>query len=134
VGRSAAADGELAETNALAEIDLSTVEGLKTLRSGGPSLYCKLVGLFETGSTRALVELEAALAGGDHPAAGALCHKLASSAANVGALAFARCVRQLEKSCAERDAVKAAGLYRAIRAAHPELLGELGRIGLKASA
>jgi hypothetical protein len=59
---------------------------------------------------------------------------LASSAANVGALAFARCVRQMERSCAERDAVKAAGLYRTIRAAHPPLLEELERLELKASA
>jgi signal transduction histidine kinase/ligand-binding sensor domain-containing protein/CheY-like chemotaxis protein/HPt (histidine-containing phosphotransfer) domain-containing protein len=125
---------DVMETNALVEIDLSTVDGLKTLRSGGPSLYCKLVGLFETGSTRAIGELEAALADGDLPAAGALCHKLASSAANVGALAFARCVRQMERSCAERDAVKAAGLYRTIRAAHPPLLEELERLELKASA
>jgi signal transduction histidine kinase/ligand-binding sensor domain-containing protein/CheY-like chemotaxis protein/HPt (histidine-containing phosphotransfer) domain-containing protein len=123
-----------ADAAALAEIDRSTVEGLKALRSSGPSLYSKLVDLFQTGSTRAIDELDAALAGSDYPAAGATCHKLASSAANVGALAFARHVRQLERICDERDAAKAAALYGTIRAAHPLLLEQLARLELKASA
>jgi HPt (histidine-containing phosphotransfer) domain-containing protein len=63
-----------------------------------------------------------------------VCHKLASSAANVGALAFARYVRQLEKSCEERQAVRAARLFATIRAAHPALLEELTRLDLQESA
>jgi len=43
-------------------------------------------------------------------------------AANVGALVFASHVRQLEKSCGERDAAKAVALYRIIRGAHRPLL------------
>ncbi len=43
-----------ADSPALAEIDSSTVDGLKALRSSGPSLYSKLVDLFQSGSTRAM--------------------------------------------------------------------------------
>jgi hypothetical protein len=59
---------------------------------------------------------------------------LASSAANVGALVFARYVRQLEKTCNERDAAKAGALYCTIRDAHRPLLEELTRLELRASA
>ena len=66
--------------------------------------------------------------------AGAVCHKLASSAANVGALVFASHVRQLEKSCNERDAARAVALYRVIRGAHRPLLEALTRLELRVSA
>ena len=126
--------GAAAESAPLVEIDMSTLEGLKALRAHGPSLYSKLVALFQSGSSRAIEELDTSLSDGDHPAASAVCHKLASSAANVGALAFARYVRQLEKACNDRDGTKAAALYGTIRAAHPPLLEELARLELKASA
>jgi signal transduction histidine kinase/ligand-binding sensor domain-containing protein/HPt (histidine-containing phosphotransfer) domain-containing protein/ActR/RegA family two-component response regulator len=122
------------ESATLAEIDSSTVGGLKALRTSGPSLYSKLVDLFENGSTRSIEELDAALADGDYPSAGAICHKLASSAANVGALVFARYVRQLEKTCNERDTARAGALYATIRSAHRPLLEELARRELRASA
>ncbi|MGD0501277.1 MAG: two-component regulator propeller domain-containing protein [Steroidobacteraceae bacterium] len=133
-GSASPASGAAAEFAALAEIDTSTVDGLKALRSSGPSLYSKLVDLFQSGSTRAIEELDAVLAAGDYPSAGAICHKLASSAANVGALVFARYVRQLEKTCNERDAAKAGALYCTIRDAHRPLLEELTRLELRASA
>jgi CheY-like chemotaxis protein len=126
--------GATADSAALAEIDSSTVEGLKALRSSGPGLYSKLTDLFRSGSTRAIEELDAALADGDYASAGAVCHKLASSAANVGALVFASHVRQLEKSCGERDAAKAVALYRNIRGAHRPLLEALTRLELRVSA
>jgi CheY-like chemotaxis protein len=126
--------GATADSAALAEIDSSTVDGLKALRSSGPGLYSKLTDLFRSGSTRAIEELDAALADGDYASAGAVCHKLASSAANVGALVFASHVRQLEKSCGERDAAKAVALYRIIRGAHRPLLEALTRLELRVSA
>ncbi len=122
------------ESAALAEIDSSTVDGLKALRSSGPGLYSKLADLFQIGSSRSMEELDAALARGDYPSAAAICHKLASSAANVGALVFARHVRQLEKTCNERDAARAGALFRTIRGAHRPLLDELARLELRASA
>jgi CheY-like chemotaxis protein/HPt (histidine-containing phosphotransfer) domain-containing protein len=117
------------------QVDPGTVLGLRNLRSGVPAdLYSKLLVLFRPGSTRSMEQLESALAAEDFAAAGAVCHKLASSAANVGALAFARYVRQLEKSCEERQAVRAARLFATIRAAHPALLEELTRLDLQESA
>ena len=120
---------------AAAEIDAGTVIGLKNLRGGGQSnLYSKLVDLFRPVSTKTIDQLQSALASDDFGTASALCHKLASSAANVGALAFAQYIRQLEKACDERDRVRAERLYDTIRAAHPPLIEELTRLQLRESA
>jgi signal transduction histidine kinase/ligand-binding sensor domain-containing protein/CheY-like chemotaxis protein len=117
------------------EVDPGTVLGLRSLHSGAPTdLYSKLVVLFRPASTRSMEQLETALAANDYAAAGAVCHKLASSAANVGALAFARYVRQLEKSCEQREADRAVRLFDLIRAAHPALLEELTRLDLQETA
>jgi two-component system sensor histidine kinase BarA len=118
-----------------AEVDPGTVLGLRSLRGGASSdLYAKLLVLFRPASARSIEQLQSALAANDFAAAGAVCHKLASSAANVGALAFARYVRQLEKSCEERAAARVASLFDLIRAAHPALLAELARFDLQESA
>jgi HPt (histidine-containing phosphotransfer) domain-containing protein len=110
----------------LAEIDDATVTGLKNLRRAGRgNLYARLVELFETVSTQAIAEIAAALGTNDFEAAGAVCHSLASSAANVGALAFSRHVRELEQLCEQRDAVRAGRLFEALRTAHPRLIVEL---------
>jgi len=133
---SSAAPSPGAAPREAALIDPNTVLGLRSLRGGGAhsDLYSKLVELFRPASTRSIEDLRSALAAEDFPAAAALCHKLASSSANVGALAFSRYVRQLEKSCAERDAARAARLLDLIRAAHPALLEELRRLDLRESA
>ncbi len=120
---------------AAAEIDAATVSGLKNLRSGGEAnLYTKLVDLFRPASTQSIDQLASAVGSTDLDAAGAICHKLASSAANVGALAFAQYVRQMEKACAERDARRAQQLFQTIRSAHPALLEELSRMQSRESA
>jgi signal transduction histidine kinase/ligand-binding sensor domain-containing protein/CheY-like chemotaxis protein/HPt (histidine-containing phosphotransfer) domain-containing protein len=120
---------------AATEIDGPTVIGLKNLRSAGPSdLYSKLVDLFRPVSSKTIDQLQFALASDDFETAGALCHKLASSAANVGALAFAQYIRQLEKACQERDRTRAGRLYDTVRAAHPALIDELTRLQLRESA
>ncbi len=134
-GRAAPSVADASEDSAaLAQIDASTVDGLKALRSGGPNLYSKLVDLFQSGSTRAIEDLDAALAAGDYASAGAVCHKLASSSANVGALVFARHVRRLERCCGERDAAGAGALHAVIRCAHRPLLEALARLDLRVSA
>jgi signal transduction histidine kinase/ligand-binding sensor domain-containing protein/CheY-like chemotaxis protein/HPt (histidine-containing phosphotransfer) domain-containing protein len=120
---------------AVAEIDATTVTGLKSLRGGGQSdLYSKLVDLFQPTSSKAIAELDAALGACEFEAASAVCHRLASSAGNVGALAFARYARELERACNERDRIRAQRLYDMIRAAHPALIEELMRLQLRASA
>jgi signal transduction histidine kinase/ligand-binding sensor domain-containing protein/CheY-like chemotaxis protein/HPt (histidine-containing phosphotransfer) domain-containing protein len=117
------------------QVDTATVTALKNLRAAGqPDLYSRLVGLFETGSTQAMTEVDSALAGGDLAAASATCHKLAASAANVGALTFAHQARTLEELCRQRDATRAAQIFAAMRAVHPSLMDELSRHCLSESA
>jgi signal transduction histidine kinase/DNA-binding response OmpR family regulator/streptogramin lyase len=120
---------------ALSDVDAAAVAGLRNLRAGAHvDLYSKLVDLFRAGSTEAIAQLEAELEADDLQAAGGVCHKLASSAANVGALAFARDVRRLEKICNEDDKPRAQRLCDRLAAAHPALLQELIRLQLRASA
>lgn len=74
------------------------------------------------------------MADGDLGAAAALCHKLASSAANVGALAFADDVRRLGRLCTATDETEARRLHRTLERAHPDLLETLMRLRLAATA
>lgn len=104
---------------------------LRTSQQG--DLYTTLVELFRVGSQRSLAELRTAMADRDLRAAAALCHKLASSAANVGALAFADDVRRLGRLCTAADEPGAARLYRALERAHPDLLETLMRLRLAAT-
>jgi CheY-like chemotaxis protein len=122
-------------THGRSQVDTATVTALKNLRAAGqPDLYSRLVGLFETGSAQAMIEIDSALAGGDLAAVSAACHKLAASAANVGALTFARQARTLEELCKQRDGTRAAQSFAAMRAAHPALIDELSRLCLAESA
>lgn len=119
----------------LASVDGHAVSALEGLGSGrrGP-LFKRLVGLYE-GSSRALLgKLEAALAGGDLAAAAGVCHTLKSSSANVGALAFAARVRELEQLCREGQAQRAAIVHRQLSAAHEPLLAALQEFSMAATA
>ena len=88
-------------SESLASVDIAAVEGLRRLRADGHTdLYSKLVDLFQAGSARTLQQLALAFANNDLVAAAALCHKLAPSAANVGAAAFARDAGALQRLCA----------------------------------
>jgi signal transduction histidine kinase/ligand-binding sensor domain-containing protein/CheY-like chemotaxis protein/HPt (histidine-containing phosphotransfer) domain-containing protein len=134
--RGPAAPGAAASpVETVTQIDGQTVTGLKNLRGlGQADLYSKLVGLFQPASAKAIEELGAALAANAFEDAAAVCHKFASSAANVGALVFARHIRDLEKLCRDRDRVGAARLFETIRAALPALTEELTRLQLRESA
>jgi len=89
-------------------VDAAAVASLRRLRGDERTdLYSKLVDLFQAGSAQALAQLAATLDAADLIAAAAVCHKFASSAANVGASAFARDVRQLERLCAAGEAQRA---------------------------
>ncbi|MGH7057852.1 MAG: response regulator, partial [Acetobacteraceae bacterium] len=110
----------------LARVDKATVLRLHGSGARGRTkLYSRLVELFRTGSSAALGELQAALAGGDLTAARATCHKLKSSAANVGAIAFSADVRRLEQLCAAGDSSGAWSAFECLRSAHPALISEL---------
>jgi HPt (histidine-containing phosphotransfer) domain-containing protein len=116
-------------------VDAEVVEGLRRLRAGGrDDLYSKLVDLFQVGSTQTLQQLAVALQKSDCVAAAALCHKLAPSAANVGAMAFARDVRALERLCIAGETGEARQLYGHLAAAHPALIEALLNQRLRASA
>jgi len=122
---------------ALASVDAQAVASLRNLRPGKQvDLYSKLVELFRVGSIESMTQLREALASNDFKRADAVCHKLASSAANVGALVFAREVRRLGQLCASAsaDAAAAAPLHQALQAAHPALLEQLMRRQLRESA
>jgi HPt (histidine-containing phosphotransfer) domain-containing protein len=111
------------------------VASLRNLRSGKQvDLYSKLVDLFRVASSKSLAELHSALIISDFKAAAAICHKLASSAANVGALVFAKDVRQLGQMCIAGDIVAARQLHDDLETAHPTLLEELMRLQLRESA
>lgn len=119
----------------LAEIDPETVARLRGSRvSGRTDLYSKLVDLFNTSSTEALHELDGALRAGNLTAARAICHKLKSSAANVGAIAFSRDVRRLEQLCTSGDLAVATSLFERLRTAHPELIAQMMTLYLRESA
>ena len=119
----------------LSKVDQATVARLRG--SGAPGrthLYARLVELFRGGSTAALGELQASLRSGDLAAARAICHKLKSSAANVGAMAFSEDVRRLEQLCAEGDATAAWSVFERLHAAHPTLISEMTGLERRESA
>ncbi len=119
----------------LSRVDAGAVAGLRKLRSADQSdLYSRLVDLFRAGSSAALAEIRAAIGAGDLGRAAAGCHKLTSSAANVGALAFAGDVRRLGRLCQSGDLESADRLCMQLESAHPALIAELSRLQLRASA
>jgi signal transduction histidine kinase/CheY-like chemotaxis protein/HPt (histidine-containing phosphotransfer) domain-containing protein len=119
----------------LASVDASAVSSLRKLRAGGHTdLYSKLVKLFETGSVESLAQLDAAMTAKDMKAAAGVCHKLASSASNVGALAYGKELRRLEQLCLAGEQEPAAELHRRLQAAHAPLMDALLGLTLKASA
>jgi CheY-like chemotaxis protein/HPt (histidine-containing phosphotransfer) domain-containing protein len=119
----------------LSSVDASAVARLRNLRTGRPGdLYSTLVELFRTGSAESMQRLRVALGSGDFSAAAAVCHKLGSSAANIGALAFAADVRRLGQRCVAADGAGARLLHRTLERAYPGLLEELARLQLRATA
>jgi HPt (histidine-containing phosphotransfer) domain-containing protein len=124
-----------ARSNPLVSVDAAAVASLRRLRGDGQGdLYSKLVDLFQAGSSQSLAQLAATLDAADLIAAAALCHKFAASAANVGASAFARDLRELERLCAAGEARGARELYGRLAAAYPALIEELSALRLRASA
>jgi len=119
----------------LSSVDPTAVSALRNLRAGKHAdLYSKLVDLFRVGSNKSLTELQRALETGDLKTAQSVCHKLASSAANVGALMFAKQVRRLGTLCSEGNVSGAEELKGGLEAAHPMLMDVLMRLQLKESA
>ena len=120
---------------ALASVDANAVAALRRLNAGKQGdLYSKLVELFRTSSTQSLAQLNTAFDADDLPAVAAVCHKLASAAANVGALAFAQAVKELERHALAAEREPALELQEALCTAHLPLLEALQGQRLRASA
>jgi CheY-like chemotaxis protein/HPt (histidine-containing phosphotransfer) domain-containing protein len=116
-------------------VDAAAVARLGSLRGNGQSnLFARLVDLFQTSSADAMEQLRAALETRDLVKGAAVCHKLASSAANVGAISFAGDVRHLEHLCAAGEAAAAQPLFEKVWRVYPALIEELSSLRLKASA
>jgi signal transduction histidine kinase/ligand-binding sensor domain-containing protein/CheY-like chemotaxis protein/HPt (histidine-containing phosphotransfer) domain-containing protein len=119
----------------LSRVDATAVAGLQNLRGAGRAdLYSELVELFQAASRDALAQLELALRADDLDAARAVCHRFASSAANVGALAYARDLRRLDKICERGDHARARQLCATLAAVLPALIAELMRHQMRRSA
>jgi signal transduction histidine kinase/ligand-binding sensor domain-containing protein/CheY-like chemotaxis protein/HPt (histidine-containing phosphotransfer) domain-containing protein len=119
----------------LAVVDANAVAALRQLGSGKQAdLYSKLVELFRTSSAQSLADLKAALEQDDLKAAAAVCHKLASAAANVGAMAYAAKVRELERLSLAGERASAGELGAALCEAHLPLLDALQGQRLRATA
>ncbi len=125
----------LVKHDALASVDAAAVASMRKLRARGHTdLYSKLVELFRTGSAESLAQLSAAMSTQDLTAAAGICHKLASSASNVGALTYGKELRRLEQLCIAGELQRASELHELIQAAHPPLMDTLLGLTLKASA
>jgi CheY-like chemotaxis protein len=121
--------------DALASVDTAAVASMRKLSARGHTdLYSKLVDLFRTGSAESLAQLSTAMAAQDLTAAAGHCHKLASSASNVGALTYGKELRRLEQLCIAGDQQQASTLHEKIQAAHAPLMDALLGLTMKASA
>ncbi|HJR69884.1 MAG TPA: ATP-binding protein, partial [Gammaproteobacteria bacterium] len=123
------------DSEALASVDANAVAALRKLNTGKhEDLYSELVELFSGSATQSLAELDAALARDDLKAAAAVCHKLASAAANVGALAYAQRIRELERYALAGERASARATCDVLRAAYGPLLATLQSHCLRATA
>ena len=131
----AVAEVRLPADAALAVVDVGAVQVIARMGTGGSSgLFQKLVSLFETSSRPLVRALADAVAERRFDAAAGICHRLKSSSANVGAIAFSAALRELEQQCrsGEGDTVQAACLQ--IVQAHEPLLEALHGFKWAASA
>ena len=114
--------------DSLSQVDADVVAQLRRMPTGGSiDLYSRLVGIFAGASAEALAQLRAALDSSSAGQAASICHKLKSSAANIGALAFARQLGQLEQVCRHGEIGDARDLFGPLERALPRLVAELGR-------
>ena len=119
----------------LSSIDVATVSALRSIHgSHRTDLYSRLVTIFQRTSVDALAQIGAALAADDLAGARAICHKIKSGAANVGAVAFAGLLDDLEQTCAAGNATRAQSLYKNLCIAHPQVVEELTEFSMRATA
>jgi HPt (histidine-containing phosphotransfer) domain-containing protein len=116
-------------------VDQAVVAAVRKLPARGRGdLYTRLVELFRSSAGGDLAALQAALAAANSEAAAAICHKLKSSADNVGAGSFAAGLRKLEQQCKAGGVEECRRQFELLEEAFPALLDELERFTLKATA
>jgi len=116
----------------LTSIDPAAVSAVAHLKAdAADQLYAELVELFAKSSKNTLTQLDEAMTRRDVERVAALCHKLRSSAANVGALVFSNHVKLLGECALAGESARMQGLYQDIHAAYPGLIAELSRVSLK---
>ena len=145
VDHAGAGDGELPDAGVDAKrasgspplrmVDQAVVAAVRKLPARGRGdLYTRLVELFRSSAGGDLAALQAALAAANSEAAAAICHKLKSSADNVGAGSFAAGLRKLEQQCKAGGVEECRRQFELLEEAFPALLDELERFTLKATA
>jgi two-component system sensor histidine kinase BarA len=116
-------------------VDQAVVAAVRKLPARGRGdLYTRLVELFRSSAGGDMAGLHTALAEGNAQAAAAICHKLKSSADNVGAGSFAAGLRKLEQQCKAGGIEAGRRQFELLEEAFPALLDELDRFTLKATA
>ncbi len=131
----AKAQVETISTNELASVDASCVAQIANLSSSRQSdLFSRLVRLYEQSAAERLAELATAITANDGVRGAAVCHKLKSASANVGALAFANVVRQTEAYCLAGEVAHATRLHQSLTEALPDLLANLRSQQVRVSA
>jgi CheY-like chemotaxis protein len=129
------ADTAASAATELTGVDAKVVAALRQMRGGREGdLYAKLVGLFETSSRESLAALETALARDDMPSVAAVAHKLSAAAGNVGALAYAKELKALERAARAGEREPAREIATRLTAAHASLLDALQALCLRAIA
>jgi CheY-like chemotaxis protein len=120
---------------ALAAVDIGAVQVIARMGTGGSAgLFQKLVGLFESSSRPLVSALAVAVAERRFNDAASICHRLKSSAANVGAMAYSAALRALEQQCRAGDDDAAQESCRQIVLLHEPLLSALRSFKWAASA
>jgi two-component system sensor histidine kinase/response regulator len=121
--------------DSLTSVDAAAVSTLRKIRGGQqPDLYSRLVTLYQAASASSLARLRAAIDNDDFNTAASICHKFAASAANVGALAYSKRLRELEKLCRDGIEQSARELHETLQAAHPALLESMLSLTPRATA
>jgi signal transduction histidine kinase/ligand-binding sensor domain-containing protein/CheY-like chemotaxis protein len=120
---------------ALRTVNQAVISSLRSLPArGNGDLFTRLADLFRETASADLAALRTALAAMDWHAAGAICHKLKSSAEYVGAAGFAEGLRALEARCKTGGTGDAMQRFEQLEAAFPALVDELGRFMMRATA
>ena len=119
---------------ALACLDEASVAHLRRAKPGQKPLYSKLAKLYLESAPVSMQELSEHLADAQFSAAAGVCHKLKSSSATLGALAFAEELKRLEALCVQERKEDALAVFERVRLAQPALLEAIAAMDKRGAA